>query len=63
MLKRETNTEYVKQETFEHPSLALFEVASRYQNGTNLEACKVCNEGMLEDECHLLFTCLAYYKI
>ena len=36
------------------------EVVSWYQNITNLKACKVCNEGMVEDECHLLFTCSAY---
>ena len=29
----------------------------------NLKACKVCNEGMVEDECHLLFTCSAYSAI
>ena len=39
------------------------EVASWYQNVTNLRACKICNEGMVEDECHLLFTCLAYSAI
>ena len=33
------------------------EVASWYQNVTNLKTCKVCNEGMVENECHLLFTC------
>ena len=39
------------------------EVASWYQNVTNLKACKVCTEGMVEDECHLMFTCLAYSAI
>ena len=39
------------------------EVASWYQNVTNLKACKVCNEGMVEDECHLLFTCSTYSAI
>ena len=39
------------------------EVASWYQNLTNLKACKVCNEVMVEDECHLLFTCSAYSTI
>ena len=39
------------------------DVASWYQNVTNLKACKVCNEGMVEDECHLLFTCSAYSAI
>ena len=39
------------------------EVASWYQNVTNLKTCKVCNEGMVEDECHLLFTCLTYSAI
>ena len=39
------------------------EVVSWYQNVTNLRACKVCNEGMVEDECHLLFTCSAYSAI
>ena len=34
-----------------------------YQNVMNLRACKVCNEGMVEDECHLLFTCSAYSAI
>ena len=31
------------------------EIASWYQNVTNLKTFKVCNEGMVEDECHLLF--------
>ena len=35
------------------------EVASWYQKVTNLKTCKVCNEDMVEDECHLLFTCSA----
>ena len=39
------------------------EVASWYQNVMNLKACKVCNEGMVEDDCHLLFTCSAYSAI
>ena len=39
------------------------EVASWYQNVTNLKTCKVCNGGMVEDECHLLFTCLTYSAI
>ena len=38
-------------------------VASRYQNVMNLKACKVCNEAMIEDECHLFFTCLTYSAI
>ena len=38
------------------------EVASWYQNVTNLKACKVCDEGMVDDECHLLFTRSAYIK-
>ena len=36
------------------------EIASWYQNVTNL---KTCNEGMVEDECHLLFTCSTYSAI
>ena len=39
------------------------EVASWYQNVMNLKTCKVGNEGMVEDECHLLFTCSAYSAI
>ena len=39
------------------------EVASRYQNVTNLKACKVCNEGVVEGECHLLFAWSAYSAI
>ena len=39
------------------------EVASWYQNVTNLKTCRVCNEGMVEDECHLLFTCSTYSAI
>ena len=39
------------------------EVASWYQNVTNLKAGEVCNEGMVADECHLLFKCLAYNAI
>ena len=39
------------------------EVASWYQNVANLNVCKVCNEGMVEDECHLLFTCSTYSAI
>ena len=39
------------------------EVASWFQNVTNLKPCKVCNEGMVENECHLLFTCSAYSAI
>ena len=39
------------------------EVASWYQNVTNLKACQVCNEGMIEDKYHLLFTCSAYSAI
>ena len=39
------------------------EVASWYQNVTNLKTCKVCNEGMVEDECHLLFTYSTYSAI
>ena len=44
------------------PKLGI-EVASWYQNVTNLKTCKVCNEGMVEDECHLLFTCSTYSAI
>ena len=33
------------------------------QKVTNLKTCKVCNEGMVEDECHLLFTCSIYTAI
>ena len=39
------------------------EVTSWYQNVTNLKARKGCNEGMVEDECHFLFTCSAYSAI
>ena len=39
------------------------EVASWYQNVMNLKACRVCNEGMVEDECHLLFTYSTYSAI
>ena len=39
------------------------EIASWYQNVTNLKTFKVCNEGMVEDECHLIFTCSAYNAI
>ena len=39
------------------------EVASWYQNATNLKAYILCNEGTVEDECHLLFTCSAYSAI
>ena len=39
------------------------EVASLYQNVMNLKACKICNEVMVEDECHLLFTCPIYSAI
>ena len=39
------------------------EVASWYENVTNLKTCKVCNQGMVEDECHLLFTRLTYSAI
>ena len=39
------------------------EIASWSQNVTNLKTCKVCNEGMVEDECHLLFTCSTYSAI
>ena len=39
------------------------EVASWYQNVKNLKACKVCNEGMVEDKCHLLFTWSTYSVI
>ena len=39
-------------------------VASWYPNVTNLKACKVCNEGMIEEECKvLLFTCSTYSAI
>ena len=38
-------------------------VAAWYQNVANLKACKVCNEGMVTDECHLLFTCSTYSAI
>ena len=39
------------------------EVASWYQNVTNLKACKVYNEGMIVNECHLLFTRSTYSAI
>ena len=39
------------------------EVVSWYQSVTNLRAYKVCNEGMVEEECHLLFHCSAYAAI
>ena len=39
------------------------EIASWYQNVTNLKTCKVCNQGMVEDECHFLFTCSTYSAI
>ena len=39
------------------------EIASWYQNVTNLKTCKVCNQGMVEDECHMLFTCSKYSAI
>ena len=39
------------------------EIASWYQNATKLKTCKVGNEGMVEGECHLLFTCSTYSPI
>ena len=39
------------------------EVASWYQNITNLKTCKVCSEGIVEDECHLFFTYSTYNAI
>ena len=30
------------------------------QNQPNIKACKVCKEGLVEDEYHLLFTCSTY---
>ena len=39
------------------------EIASWYQNVTKLKTCKVCDEGMVEDECHLIFTCSTYNAI
>ena len=39
------------------------EIASWYQNLPNLKTYKVCNEGMVEHECHLLLTCSTYSAI
>ena len=39
------------------------EIASWYQNVTNLKTCKLCNQGMVEDEYHFLFTCSTYSAI
>ena len=39
------------------------EVALWNQNQPNIKACKVCKEGLVEDEYHLLFTCSAYSAI
>ena len=39
------------------------EVALWNQNKPNIKACKVCKEGLIEDEYHLLFTCSAYSAI
>ena len=39
------------------------EIASWYQNVTNLKTCKVCNESMVEDACHLLFRWCNSFKI
>ena len=36
------------------------EVALWNQNQLNIKMCKVCKEGLVEDEYHLLFTCIAY---
>ena len=39
------------------------EVALWNQNQPNIKTCKVCKEGLVEDEYHLLFTCSAYSAI
>ena len=39
------------------------EVALWNQNQPNIKACKVCKEGLVEDEYHLLFTCSTYSAI
>ena len=39
------------------------EVASWHQNASSLKTCKICNEGPVEDEYHLLFICSAYSVI
>ena len=39
------------------------EVALCHQNPSNIKACKVCEEGLVDDEYPLLFTCSAYSAI
>jgi hypothetical protein len=39
------------------------EVASCHQSASRLKTCKICNQGIVEDEYHLLFTCPAYTMI
>ena len=39
------------------------EVALWNQNQPNIKTCKVCNEGLVEDEYHLFFTCSTYNAI
>ena len=58
-----SNMEVVVSFTYCYYSTSRIEVATCYQNVTNLKTCKMCNEGMVEDECHLLFTCLTYSAI
>ena len=36
------------------------EVALWNQNQPYIKACKVCKDGLVEDECQFLFTCFAY---
>ena len=31
-----------------------------HQNQSNVKACKVCEQGLVKDEYHLLFTCSTY---
>ena len=39
------------------------EVALWHQNQPNIKACKVCKEGLVEDEYHLLYICSPYSAI
>ena len=39
------------------------EVALWTQNQPNIKTCKACQEELVEDEYHLLFTCFAYGAI
>ena len=45
-----------------HRALTLLHTRSEVAS-TNLKACKVCNEGMVENECDFLLTCLTYNAI